>query len=107
MKKTTYHFDELLAKLRKFYETPAPVNPRLRNQAKIDQAVFQHNVKKLSDEDLFLITYVEDEDGNSYRVNMFGNEIMARGFNYQQYREFINSLTIIDAEPVAQRTVAA
>ena len=101
MKKTSYHFDELLAKLRKFYETPAPVNPRLRNQAKVDQIVFQHNVKKLSDDDLFLIAYLEEEDGNSYRFNQFGQEILSRGFTYKQYKGFIASLTISGMEAEA------
>ncbi|MDR0512984.1 MAG: hypothetical protein LBG93_07780 [Treponema sp.] len=64
MKKTTYDFDELVAKLRKFYESSAPIPPRC-SKAKKDQIVFQHNVRKLSDEDLFLITYVEEENINS------------------------------------------
>ena len=95
MKKTTYHFDELLAKLRKFYQTPAEV-PLRCTQAKKDQIVFRHNVRKLSDEDLFLLTYVEEEDGNSCRVDQFGQEITVRGYTYQQYRAFIDSLTITD-----------
>jgi len=106
MKKTTYDFDTLLAKLRKFYETGAPVPPRC-SKAKTDQIVFQHNVKKLSDDDLFLLAYVEEVDGNISRFYQFGEEIKSRGFTYGQYTEFLKSKGIPAIDDVIAEERAA
>ena len=106
MKKTTYHFDELLAKLRKFYAMSAPIPPRC-SPAKTDRIVFQHNVKKLSDEDLFLLAYVEEVDGNASRFYQFGEEIIARGFTYGQYTEFLKSKGIPAIDDVIAEERAA
>jgi hypothetical protein len=97
--KKTYSFESLADRLRKFYETKACISiPRGCKGAERDLLIIQHNAKTLNDEEIFLLAYVEEEDGNSYRFNQFGQIIMSRGFTYEQYRAFIASITITDEE---------
>jgi hypothetical protein len=106
MKKNDYSMDALAARLRRFYETPAPVPPRC-GRAKRNWLIFQHNVKKLSNEELFLLCYVEEIDGNLAQTDLFGHEITARGFSYADYTAFLKSkgLPTLD-ELVADKAAA-
>jgi hypothetical protein len=89
MKLNDYSMENLTAGLRRFYETPAPVPPRCP-RAKRDWLIFQHNVKKLSNEELFLLCYMEELDG-SPNIDLFGHEITARDFTYTDYTAFLKS----------------
>ena len=90
VKQNDYGWDSLAERLRRFYETPAPV-PKRCARARRDWLIFQHNVKKLSNEDLFLLCYVEEMDGNTYQCDLFGHEITARGFSYGDYTAFLKA----------------
>jgi hypothetical protein len=90
VKQNDYGWDSLAERLRRFYETPAPV-PKRCARTKRDWLIFQHNVKKLSDEDLFLLCYVEEMDGNTRQCDLFGHEITARGFSYGDYTAFLKA----------------
>jgi hypothetical protein len=106
MKQNDYSMENLTAGLRRFYETPAPVPPRC-SRARRDWLIFQHNIKKLSDEELFLLCYLEELDGNRSMTDLFGHEITARGFTYADYTAFLKSKGLPTlAEVIAEEKTA-